>query len=136
MKYHVLIADDNEAVRKSHVLALKHAASSLDVQFESTETEDSVQTREMIKNTKFDLIILDDDFKDEDVKGRLSGSAILQMARKSGPNTDTIIIFCTGEKFESLRPMIERFNAEYLAKAQYNLEDFSNLLRDKLKEVR
>ncbi len=135
MKYYVLIADDNEAVRNSHIIALKHAAASLDVQFESIEAENSVQTRELIRNTKYDLIILDDDFKDEDIKGRLSGSAILQMARKSGPNTGTTIIFCTGEKYETLRPMVEKFNAEYLSKAQYNLEDFSNLLKEKLKDT-
>lgn len=136
MKYYVLIADDNEGVRKSHVLALKHAAAALDVQFESIESENSVQTRELIKNTKFDLIILDDDFKDEDIKGRLSGSAILQMARKSGPNTDTAIIFCTGERYETLRPMVEKLNAEYLAKAQYNLEEFSNLIKELMKDVK
>lgn len=133
MIYSVLIADDDSGVRKSHLFAIKQAAKLLKAQIETVETIDSVKTREMIDQKKFDLIILDNDFKDENVKGRLPGIAILQMARKSGPNVDTDIIFCSGEVYETLRPMAEKFKAIYLAKANYSLEEFTKLLNEKLK---
>ncbi len=134
MNYAILVADDDDGVRKSHLLAIKQAAKKLKTKIETIETENSVKTREMIHDKKFDLIIIDNDFKDEEVKGRLPGIAILQMARKDGPNTDTPIIFCSGEVYETLRPMAEKFRAEYLAKANYKLEDFSNMLIEKLKD--
>ncbi len=134
MIYSVLIADDDAGVRKSHMLAIKQAAKLLKAQIETVETEDSVKTREIIHEKKFELIILDNDFKDEEIKGRLPGIALLQMARKNGPNVDTSIIFCSGEVYETLRPMAEKFRAEYLAKANYNLEEFSKLLTEKLKD--
>ncbi len=134
MNYAILVADDDDGVRKSHLLAIKQAAKKLKAKIETIETENSVKTREMIHDKKFDLIIIDNDFKDEEVKGRLPGIAILQMARKDGPNTDTPIIFCSGEVYETLRPMAEKFRAEYLAKANYKLEDFSNMLIEKLKD--
>jgi CheY-like chemotaxis protein len=135
MPYSILVADDDKGVRKSHLLAIKQAASNLKSQIESIEAEDSVKTREYVQNKKFDAIILDNDFKDESVKGRLPGIAILQMARKSGPNMQTPIIFCSGEVYETLRPMAEKFNAVYIAKANYSLEDFSKLLRQALENA-
>ncbi len=134
MGYIVLIADDDQGVRKSHLLALKHAATALKTKIEAIESDNSVKTREKIHEQKFDLIILDNDFKDESVKGRLPGIAILQMARKNGPNIATPVIFCSGEIYETLRPMAEKYNAVYLAKSNYNLSDFSKLLHQKLKE--
>jgi CheY-like chemotaxis protein len=134
MTYSVLVADDDEGVRKSHMLAIKQAAKQLKAQIEIIETDDSVKTRESINGKKFDLIILDNDFKDEEIKGRLPGIAILQMARRNGPNMNTQIIFCSGEVYETLRPMAEKFKAEYLAKTNYELADFTKLLKDKLKD--
>jgi CheY-like chemotaxis protein len=134
MTYSVLVADDDEGVRKSHMLAIKQAAKQLKAQIEIIETDDSVKTRESINGQKFDLIILDNDFKDEEIKGRLPGIAILQMARKNGPNMNTQIIFCSGEVYETLRPMAEKFKAEYLAKTNYDLAEFTKLLKEKLKD--
>jgi CheY-like chemotaxis protein len=135
MAYTVLIADDDQGVRKSHLLALKQAASALKTKIEAVESDDSVKTREKIHDQKFDLIILDNDFKDESVKGRLPGIAILQMARKNGPNTNTPVIFCSGEIYETLRPMAERYQAVYISKTAYSLNDFAKLLRQKLSET-
>jgi CheY-like chemotaxis protein len=134
MTYSVLVADDDDGVRKSHMLAIKQAAKQLKAQIEIIETDDSVKTRESINGQKFDLIILDNDFKDEEIKGRLPGIAILQMARKNGPNMNTQIIFCSGEVYETLRPMAEKFKAEYLAKTNYDLAEFTKLLKEKLKD--
>lgn len=136
MTYSILVADDDKGVRKSHLLAIKQVAKSLKAQIETVEAEDSVKTRELIGDKKFDLIILDNDFKDEEVKGRLPGIAILQMARRNGPNADTSIIFCSGEVYETLRPMAEKFRAVYLAKANYNLEAFTNMLIEILKDAK
>jgi len=133
MQYSILVADDDKGVRRSHLLAIKQVAKSLKAKIETIETEDSVKTREALSDKKFDLIILDNDFKDESVKGRLPGIAILQMARKNGPNTDTPIIFCSGEVYETLRPMAEKFKAVYLAKSNYKLGEFTKLLAEQLK---
>jgi CheY-like chemotaxis protein len=135
MAYTVLIADDDQGVRKSHLLALKQAALAMKTKIEAVEAENSVKTREKIHEQKFDLIILDNDFKDESVRGRLPGIAILQMARKNGPNISTPVIFCSGEIYETLRPMAERYQSVYISKTSYNLNDFSKLLQQKLSET-
>jgi response regulator of citrate/malate metabolism len=134
MTYSILIADDDAGVRKSHMLAIKNAAKGLEARIETCEAESSLQTRELLHEKKFDLIILDNDFKDDNKKGRLPGIALLQMARKNGPNIDTAVIFCSGEVYETLRPMVEKFNAVYLSKANYKLDEFTGMLGRMLRD--
>jgi CheY-like chemotaxis protein len=116
------------------MLAIKNAAKGLEARIETCEAESSLQTRELLHEKKFDLIILDNDFKDDNKKGRLPGIALLQMARKNGPNIDTAVIFCSGEVYETLRPMVEKFNAVYLSKANYKLDEFTGMLGRMLRD--
>ena len=116
MPFRILVADDDEAVRKSHRFAVDAAADIMKDSVDVVESDDSVDAWAKIRSERFDLIIVDNDFRDMEIKGHLPGIALLQIARKEGANTATPIIFCSGETFETLKPMVERFNAVYLPK--------------------
>ena len=135
MPIRILIADDDEGVRKSHKFAVEAAAEVLKDEYVVVESGDSVDAWEKIKSQQFDLILVDNDFKDANLKGHLPGIALLQLARKEGANKATPIIFCSAEGFESLKPMVERFNGVLLPKATYDLEHATQLFVEEIKKA-
>jgi CheY-like chemotaxis protein len=131
--FHVLVADDDEGVRKSHRFALDAAAVLLKNAVAVEEAETSVAAWSKISATKFDLILVDNDFRDGTLPGRLPGIALLQLARKEGANKETPIVFCSAEAFESLKPMVEKYGGTVLPKAGYDIDTaasvFAGLMR-------
>jgi len=132
MPFRILVADDDEAVRKSHRFAVDAAAEIVKDRVDVVESDDSVDAWAKIRAERFDLIIVDNDFHDREIKGHLPGIALLQIARREGANTGTPIIFCSGETFETLRPMVERFNAVHFPKGGYDIDRAARLFADQL----
>jgi CheY-like chemotaxis protein len=132
MPFRILVADDDEAVRKSHRFALDAASEQLKDKCVVVESDDSVDAWAKIKAERFDLIIVDNDFKDKEIRGHLPGIALLQLARKEGVNRETAIIFCSGETFEMLKPMVEKFSAVHLPKAGYDIDRAARLFVEQL----
>jgi CheY-like chemotaxis protein len=132
MSKKILIADDDESVRRSHKFAIEAASEQVKGEYSIVESEDSVDALSKIKSEHFDLIVLDNDFKDARLKGHLPGIALLQLARKEGPNTSTPIIFCSAETFDTLKPMVERFNSVHFPKAGYDLDQAAKLFAEQL----
>jgi CheY-like chemotaxis protein len=118
----VLVADDDDAVRKSHRFALDAAAVLVKTAIAVEEAETSVDAWKKINATKFDLILIDNDFRDGSLQGHLPGIALLQLARKEGANKETPIVFCSADTFESLKPMVERFGGTLLPKAAFDID--------------
>lgn len=127
MPYRILVADDDENVRKSHTFAADAASELLKDRLVVTESGDSVDAWGKIKSERFDLIIVDNDFKDKEIHGHLPGIALLQLARREGVNTETPIIFCSAETFETLKPMVEKFNAVHFPKDGYDIDRAARL---------
>ena len=69
-----------------HGFALEVATAIVEDEIAITETATSVDTWAKIKSEVFNLIILDNDFKDNNLKGHLPGIALLQLAKKESPN--------------------------------------------------
>jgi CheY-like chemotaxis protein len=127
MPFRILIADDDEDVRKSHTFAVDAASELLKDRLVVTESGDSVDAWGKITSERFDLIIMDNDFKDKEIHGHLPGIALLQLARREGVNTATPIIFCSAETFETLKPMVEKFNAVHFPKDGYDIDRAARL---------
>jgi CheY-like chemotaxis protein len=127
MPFRILVADDDEAVRKSHKFALDAASELLKDKIAVVESDDSVDAWSKIKSERFDLIIVDNDFKDKEIHGHLPGIALLQLARREGLNKETPIIFCSAETFETLKPMVEKFDAVHFPKAGYDIDRAARL---------
>lgn len=134
MPYKVLVADDDEGQRKSHGFALEVATAILEDEISITETATSVDSWEKIKSQQFDLIILDNDFKDTHLKGHLPGIALLQLAKKEGPNRETPTFFCSADAYDTLKAMVEKFGGFYLPKVGYDIEKVAQLFSDKMKK--
>jgi CheY-like chemotaxis protein len=134
MPYKVLIADDDEGQRKSHGFALEVATAILEDEIMVVETATSTETWAKIKSDVFDLIILDNDFKDADVKGHLPGIALLQLAKKEGPNKGTPVFFCSADAYETLKSMVNKYGGIYLSKVGYDIEKVAQLFADKMRK--
>lgn len=134
MPYKVLIADDDEGQRRSHGFALEVATAIVEDEIVIVETATSVETWAKIKSEVFNLIILDNDFKDSNLKGHLPGIALLQLARKEGPNRNTPIFFCSADAYDTLKSMVEKHGGSYLAKVGYDIEKVAQLFAGKLKK--
>lgn len=134
MPYTVLIADDDEGQRKSHGFALEVATAIVEDEIAIVETANSVETYQQIKSTLFNLIILDNDFKDLSVKGHLPGIALLQLAKREGPNKKTPIFFCSADAYDTLKTMVEKFGGIYLPKVGYDIEKVAQQFADVLKK--
>jgi CheY-like chemotaxis protein len=134
MPIKVLIADDEPAVRKSHQFALQAAATLLNEPCDVVEAENSVDAWAKISSERFDLILLDNDFKDPHLKGHLPGIALLQLARKDATNRTTPIIFCSAETFETLKPMVDRFDGVHLPKAGYDIDEAGRLFAEQIRK--
>lgn len=113
----VLIADDDDAQRGMQKLVLQEVSKKINADIHIEETSDSIQTLKMLEAVKFDLVILDNEFKDGDKKGHLPGIAVLQLMRKGGPNMTTSTVFCSGDPYDTLKSMAEKYGAVYYPKA-------------------
>lgn len=133
-KYSVLIADDDDSQRHVQMLVLKEVAKDLDAEIEVDEAADSVETRKFASEKEYDLIILDNEFKDDSKSGHLPGIAILQLMRKSGPNMSSPIIFCSGDPYNTLGPMAQKFGAVYYPKGKADAEEMTRLFSKLLQE--
>ncbi len=132
--YKVLIADDEDGQRKALAFALEETATQLDREIQITESETSLQTRNFLQSEKFDLIILDNDFKDDHIRGHLPGIALLQLARKEGANIGTPIFFCSADTYDGLKTMTERFQAVLLPKANFDIDNVATLFASYLRK--
>ena len=127
MPFRILVADDDENVRKSHKFAIDAASELLKDKLTVVESDDSVDALAKIKSEHFDLIIVDNDFKDKEIHGHLPGVALIQIARREGVNTNTPIVFCSAETFETLKPMVEKFKAVHFPKDGYDIDRAAHL---------
>ena len=134
MAYKVLVADDDEGQRKSHGFALEVATAILEDEIAVVETATSIETWQKIKAETFNLIILDNDFKDTSPKGHLPGIALLQLAKKEGQNRNTPIFFCSADAYDTLKTMVEKFGGVYLPKVGYDIEKVAGLFAEKMKK--
>ncbi len=125
--YSVLVADDDDSQRSIQRLVLAEVAKMIDGELKIDETSDSVKTRKCLNENRYDLIILDNEFRDDLSHGRLPGIAILQLMRKSGPNKSSPTVFCSGDPYGTLGPMAERYGAVYYPKAKADLDDMTRL---------
>ncbi|MCL4510426.1 MAG: response regulator [Bacteroidetes bacterium] len=132
--YSVLIADDDDSQREVQKLVLSDVQKSMGAELKIDEAEDSVQTRKLLGEKEYDLIILDNEFKDDLMQGHLPGIAILQLMRKSGLNMSSPTIFCSGDPYNTLRPMVEKFGAVYYPKAKADAEEMTKLYSKLLQE--
>jgi CheY-like chemotaxis protein len=130
MPFKILIADDDESVRNSHKFALEAASDLLNEEFTVSEVDTSVDAWAKIYAHQYDLILVDNDFKDTSLKGHLPGIALLQLARKDGANKTTPIVFCSAETFEMLKPMVERFGCVHLPKDSEALRGVADAEQD------
>lgn len=136
MPFRILVADDDEHVRKSHQFAVDAASELLKEKLVVVESGDSVDAWAKIKSERFDLIIVDNDFKDKEIHGHLPGIALVQLARREGLNMETPIIFCSAETFEALKPMVEKFNAVHFPKDGYDIDRAARLFVTLLTKVK
>jgi len=134
MPYKVLVADDDEGQRRSHGFALEVATVILEDEIHIVETVSSFDSWEKMQTEPFDLIILDNDFKDSHLRGHLPGIALLQLARKRGPNRSTPVFFCSADAYDTLKAMVERFGGSYLAKVGYDIEKVAELFAEKMRK--
>ncbi|MBI5463930.1 MAG: hypothetical protein HY966_03110 [Ignavibacteriales bacterium] len=134
MPYRVLVADDDEGQRKSHGFALEVATAIVEDEIAIVETATSVDAWQKIKSEQFNLIILDNDFKDTNLKGHLPGIALLQLAKKEGANKTTPIFFCSADAYDTLKSMVEKYGGIYLPKVGYDIEKVAELFANKLKK--
>lgn len=123
----VLVADDDESQRNIQKLVLAEVARSLGAEVMIDEARDSVQTRKFLEKKRYDIVVLDNEFKDELSPGHLPGIALLQLMRKSGLNMKSPTIFLTGDPYESLRPMAEKYSAIYYQKAKADTEEMTQM---------
>lgn len=83
VRHSILIADDDDSQRSVQKLLLSDVATIINAELKIEEAADSIVTRKAISERKYDLIILDNEFKDELKSGHLPGIAILQFMRKT-----------------------------------------------------
>ncbi len=126
-KYKILIADDDEAHRNLQKILLTQAAQRIQAELDVVETINSVETRRVLEHQKYDLIILDNEFKDELLRGHLPGIAILQLMRKAGLNISSPTVFCTGDPYDTLKAMVEKHGAVYYSKSSEDADEMERL---------
>ena len=123
----VLVADDDESQRNIQKLVLAEVSRSLGAEVVIDEARDSVQTRKFLEKKRYDIVVLDNEFKDELSPGHLPGIALLQLMRKGGLNMKSPTIFLTGDPYDSLRPMAEKYSAIYYQKAKADTEEMTKM---------
>ncbi len=132
--FNVLIADDDESQRNIQKLVLAEVTKATGAEIRIDEAEDSVQTRKFLEKQRYDIIILDNEFKDDLSPGHLPGIALLQLMRKGGLNMKSPAVFLTGDPYDTLKPMAEKYSAIYYQKAKANAEEMAQMYIDLLKK--
>ncbi len=132
-RYLVLIADDDDSQRNAQKLVFAEVAKALGAELKIDESTDSLETRKCLEAKGYDLIIMDNEFKDDSAPGHLPGIALLQLMRKGGPNVNTPAVFCTGDPYDTLKPMAEKYNSVYYPKAKADADDMTRLYTQLLK---
>ncbi len=132
--YKVLLADDEEGQRKALAFALEETGKQIGQSVQIVESETSLQTRNLMSSEKYDLIILDNDFKDDHIPGHLPGIALLQLARKEGANIRTPIFFCSADTYDGLKTMTDRFQAVLLPKSHFDIDNVATLIAAQLRK--
>jgi len=122
-QYSILIADDDDLQRKVQKLVLGKVAAGMNAELEIEEAEDSITARNCISERKYNLVILDNEFKDGTKTGHLPGIALLQLMRKEGPNIASPVIFLSADSYETLKSMVEKFGATYCQKARVDADE-------------
>ncbi len=74
-------------------LLLSEVATEINLELKIEGAADSVVARKSINERKYDLVILDNEFKDELKPAHLLGTAILHLMRKKGPNMSSPTVF-------------------------------------------
>ncbi len=133
-KYSVLIADDDDSQRRVQKLVFAEVAKARGAELKIDESSDSFETRKKLEEIQYDLIIIDNEFRDDSLPGHLPGIALLQIMRKGGPNAGSPAVFITGDPFETLKPMAEKYNAVYYPKAKADAEEMTRLYVQLLKQ--
>ncbi len=123
----ILVADDDESQRNIQKLVLAEVARTLGAEVRIDEAKDSLQTRKFLEKQRYDIVVLDNEFKDELSPGHLPGIALLQLMRKGGLNMKSPTIFLTGDPYETLRPMAEKYSAIYYQKAKADTEEMTQM---------
>lgn len=134
MPYKVLVADDDEGQRQSHSFALEEASAIVGDSVEIVHATNSVEAREKLMGEAFSLAIIDNDFRDENIQGHLPGIALMQLARKSGPNSKTPMVFCSAGSYDGLASMAAKYNAIHLPKSKYDIGKVAALFAEQLKK--
>jgi CheY-like chemotaxis protein len=134
MPYKVLVADDDEGLRRSHGFALEVCTAILEDSITTVETTTSIETWEKLRSEPFSLIILDNDFRDSHLSGHLPGIALLQLARREGKNRNSPILFCSANGYDSLISMVEKYGGIYMPKVGYDLENVAYMFAGKMKK--
>lgn len=134
MPYKVLVADDDEGQRQSHAFALEEAGKIAGDTVEVIYAKNSVEARQMLMSQEFSLAIIDNDFRDANIQGHLPGIALMQIARKGGPNVRTPMVFCSADPFDGLAAMAEKYNAVLLPKSKYDIEKVASMFAEQIKK--
>ncbi len=134
MPYKVLVADDDEGQRQSHSFALEEASTIVGDSVEVVHVTNSVEAREKLMGEAFSLAIIDNDFRDGNIQGHLPGIALMQLARKSGPNAETPMVFCSAEEYDGLASMVAKCNAIYLPKSKYDIGKVGAMFAEQMKK--
>ncbi len=125
--FRILVADDDESQRNIQKLVLAEVARALGAEVKVDEAKDSFQTRKFLEKQRYDIVVLDNEFKDELSPGHLPGIALLQLMRKGGLNIKSPTIFLTGDPYDTLRPMAEKYSAIYFQKAKVDAEEMTQM---------
>lgn len=134
MPYKVLVADDDEGLRRCHGFALEVCTVILEDEITTVETATSIETWEKLRTEVFNLVILDNDFKDTHLSGHLPGIALLQLARREGMNRYSPILFCCADAYDTLKTMVEKYGGIYMPKVGYNIETAAYMFASKMKK--
>ncbi len=126
-KYTVLIADDDKSQRSVQKLIFAEVAKAMGAELAIDESADSVETRKCLEDREYDLVIIDNEFKDDMIPGHLPGIAVLQLMRRSGPNMSSPAVFCTGDPYDTLKPMAEKYDALYYPKEKLDIDEMTEI---------
>ena len=115
---HILVIDDDDVDR----MAVRRALKSAEMTTEVAEATDGASAIELLKNARFDCVLLDHHLPDHD------GLTVLRQIRAAGVTTP--IIMMTGQGNEELAvDMMKAGATDYLAKSRVSLDHLFQSIR-------
>src|SRR5688572_2922723 len=115
---HILVIDDDDVDR----MAVRRALKSAEMTTEVAEAADGASAIELLKNARFDCVLLDHHLPDHD------GLTVLRQIRAAGVTTP--IIMMTGQGNEELAvDMMKAGATDYLAKSRVSLDHLFQSIR-------